>query len=51
MNSFRNKAVSLNGNGTHANKDDLSLPTWSLKQINSGILEQVYQWVAYYAAR
>ena len=32
-------------------KDDLSLPTWCLKQINSGILEQVYQWVAYYAAR
>ena len=44
----------MNGNGVCPNKkrkDDLSLPTWCLKQINSGILEQVYQWVAYYSAR
>ena len=46
--------ISMNGNGicpSKKRKDDLSLPTWCLKQINSGILEQVYQWVAYYAAR
>jgi len=52
---FREKEDKFtNGNGicpSKMRKDDLSLPTWCLKQINSGILEQVYQWVAYYAAR